>query len=315
MHRADRVRWFQQLAERGGVTLDPAFNLLLELKVADERVARIKRAVGRYIWACFGEAGDPPSEEAMVERLNRDVDRLANRTPNGILMPKQEFSAEFNEVHRAVAEWYRSLRIDHLMDYIFCPVTVRVMKGVEDATVNARPYASTKLHVDLWSGDPADNVNMILPILGDLENTSVEFYHPPEDFEDRYLRVLTDYAEASELADRCARYPIRVKFGHAYFIDAVVLHKTIRGGGGVRVSIQCALRRPLSEKDRQRVEALAKPGRTNHYVKPSEWFSYGVTKFMRFKDTQADALRGVFTDRPYDQPSFDIVECLEDAAT
>lgn len=305
----------RQFADAVGATLDPRFNLVVGFKLDEEHFRLIKDAVLRYIVACFSASEASPaseaslSEDAIMERLERDINALANRTPNGILMPKREFTHEFNEVHRTVAEWFRSLEVDEIVYRLFCPVTIRAVTGTLDPQAALRPYASNKPHVDLWTGDPADNVSLIIPVLGDIEHTSVDFLHPPDDFESRYMRVMKNHEEGQEAAERSTPYPIRLELGHAYAYDAVVLHKTTRAPGGkVRVALQLLIRRPLSAADRLEVERISGSGRTkaDMYVEPADWYAYGTTKFMQFNESYG----GDHSQRIQDKPLFEVVSRL-----
>jgi len=192
---------------------------------------------------------------------------------------------------------------------------VRVVKGQSDAQADGRPYASAKMHVDLWGGDPADSVSIIIPVLGDIEHTTVEWFDPPEGFEEEYMRVTDSYDVSAELEGKCPRYPLTAQHGHAYFVDAVTLHKTVRHGGGTRVNIQFGIRRPLSDADRAWIEENFPEGRRSLYVNPAEWYPLGREKFMAFSDTNADAAKGIFRPHQDNERTYTVVNQLPDDAT
>lgn len=307
MDRQNRTQWFSQLAQRLGISQAPLFNLLIEVKIDEDRLQKMRKATTRYIRACLGIPGDSTLDQALLETA---ADKLVNRTPNGILMPKQEFQREFNQLHKDVASYLRSLRIDDLIDKVFCPITLRLAKGQRNIQEEARPYASTKLHVDLWTGDPADSVNVHIPILGDIQRTTVDFYHPPDGFEKHWLRVLSSYDEGKELEGLCREYPVSLRHGYAYFADAILPHRTVRNKGGARTMIEFRLRRQTSDEEKNEMEGIFGKGRLNHYISVNEWYEYGNSKFMKFKDTYADAAKGIFTERPYDEPIYDVVDSV-----
>jgi hypothetical protein len=305
--RQNRVDWFHKLAQRVGITQDPRFSLLAEIPIDKNNYQEIKRATVRFILSCLGNSADFASEQALLEAA---ATRLANRTPNGILLPKQESQREFNQLHRVVASWLRSLSVDDLIYEIFCPLTVRLVKGQRSVQEESRPYASTKLHADLWAGEPADFVDVHIPLMGDIERTTIEFYQPPADFEEKFLRILNDYDEGRELESRSERYPTNMRLQHAYFVDAIVLHRTMKKQGTDRLTIQLELRRSTTDAEKRRLETLCDPGRLSHYVPRDEWYNYGTSKYLRFKDTYADAVKGNFTKRPYDERIYDVVDSL-----
>jgi hypothetical protein len=308
MSRQKRVDWFAKLSQTLGLSLDPKLNLLAEAKIAEECFRDVRDATWRYIRACLGNPADNPSEETLLAWLEKEDP--SNKTPNGILLPKAEFQREFNDLHRAFASWIASLGIDDLIYQVFCPLTVRLVRGKVLPQVEARPFASNKLHTDIWAGDPADTVAMLLPIAGDIERTTIEFFHPPNDFEEKYLKVFDGYEAAKELVGRCLPYPAAPRLGYAYFFDALILHRTVRRQGGARISIDCRIRRSMPDQDRQHFISLSDPDRLKLYLNRQEWSEFGRTKFMRFKDLNSDAAKGTFLPKPYNEQLYDLVDQL-----
>lgn len=83
---------------------------------------------------------------------------------------------------------------------------------------------------------------------------------------------------------------------------------TVRGEGGMRVTVKFRLRRRTTEAERLAVENAIDPGRLAHFISLDEWYNLGTTKRMRFLDTYADAKRGIFTQRPYSEPIYAVVD-------
>jgi len=187
-------------------------------------------------------------------------------------------------------------------------VQLRLVTGHENEDNGARPYASSKPHVDLWSGEPADHVNIIIPLFGDIERTTVHFFHPPDTMEFDAMRVMTDYGQGGQHLGNCQPYPVVPRLGWACFADAIVPHRTVRQGGRLRGSMQIAVRRVVSDEERREVEATCVPGRLDSYTSPQEWYALGTTHRMRFSDTLESARRGQFSDRPYDERFYSVEE-------
>ena len=124
--RSARVRWFQELTRRHGISLDPSFNLVAELPIPRPQFQALHAAVMTYIRACLGRPNDARPEQATLEEA---ANHLANRTPNGILMPKQEFQREFNALQKAMADWLRGVGADDMISQICCPIVVRLATG------------------------------------------------------------------------------------------------------------------------------------------------------------------------------------------
>lgn len=305
--RQGRVQWFAELSQRLGTPQDPVFNLMTEVKIDEDRLRQMRDATIRYVCAPLANQGDLTSEQAVLEAAGNN---LANRTPNGMLMPKQEFLMEFNQLHKVMADWFHSLGIDDLIYQIFCPIVVRLVMGQRNPQEESRPLSSTKLHADIWADLPLDVVAIQIPILGDTERTTIEFLHPPHDFEERYMRLLNDYDEAKEVERYCERNPVAMRLGYAYFYDGIVPHKTVKKQGGARVTVQLEFLKATTDVDRREIEKLRSPSRLALYVDGDEWYEYGSTKFLKFRDTYADAEKGIFPERSMFQREYEVVDSL-----
>ena len=308
MNRTNRQKWQADALRCAGQEPNPACDLISAVDLGPDHFAAIKKAVHGYVCASFECPRDTTSEEALCRLMDDELDTLANRTPNGAIVPKMEFGDEYNEIHRTVAAWLDSLNMAHLIETSRCPIVVRAVSGAVAPEIDARPYAASKMHVDLWAGDAPDSVAIIIPVLGDLERTTIEWFRPPPGFEEKYLRVMESYDVAEELEGQCEQYRVTARMGMAYFIDAIVMHRTVRHGGGARVNVQFDLRRPISQEDRQKMHASFQAGRLGLHLDPELWMSYGSTKFVQFMDTNADAKRGKFREHQDNQRTYDVVD-------
>ena len=306
MNRANRIAWFKAFSEALGQPQDPRCDLVAHYKIADEHFDAIRAATRDYLVACVPDPEGAETDEGLLRQLSTNLDQLYNMTPNGLLLPKVEFENEYNALHKAMADWVKSWNADHLIHQLFSQIRVRVVQGASTTAKDGRPYSSTKMHSDLWAGDVADSVNFLVPIMGDLAATTVEYYQPPEGFEDRFIRVLDDYDEGKEFEGKVSQYPLAPAFGYTTLHDATVLHKTVRKGGDVRVNLQFTIRRPLSDADRVAMESACMPERLAVYIDPEAWYPLGDSKFMHFHQSNEDAKRGIFTK----EPTWDVVDSL-----
>lgn len=311
MDRKDRIALFEKFAK--SIPSDQEhriFDLVAEIKLQQPMYEKIKSSVKRYIESCLGHTGAPRSDEELAQILEQSLQKLPNLTPNGILLPKAETQKEFNAFHESMAFWLNSLGVNPLIRQVFCPVTIRIVKGTENPSLETRSYASSKMHLDLWSGDPGDTINIILPIFGDIENTTIDFFKPPAGLENQFVRVLKDYNEATEFLKNVEPYPLRPRLGFAYLFEAVVPHRTVKRGGKVRVSVEFRVRQAITEAQRQAIENACDKGRLSLYLDSQTWFSLGTQRYMKFKDTLADAQKGVFTKNPYNESTYAITDRL-----
>lgn len=309
MYRQSRIDWFSTLRERIGSSQVDSNDLIQGITLNPTVFQALKAATSRYVHACLGSPSHITSEEQLVQYLDGNLHLLANRTPNGVLMPKSEFDEEFTRLHGTLASCVAQLGITDMFDAVSCPVVVRVMAGIPDSQIDARRYSSSKLHVDLWTGDPGDEVIAFIPVLGDIEHTTVEFFEPSDDFEERFLKTFDRYEEAeAELKDLpLVPYRAHQEPGRMHFADAIVLHRTVRRGGRVRVSLDFRVRRKTSAEERAWIEARCDQKRLAHYMSVEEWFSIGQSARFQFIDTFANAQAGIFIEHPHNQRSYDVV--------
>ena len=304
--RYNRVQWFSDLSARFGILQDPRLNLLVELPIQKLWFDELRKAVSQYLEACLGYPEGLTSEQSLVDLAG---DKLANRTASGIIIPKQEFQTEYNQLHRVVASWFSSLGIQDLVHQLMAPVGVRLIKGEAAAEAELSTYENTKLHTDVWNKEPFDFAPVMIPILGDIERTSTEVFHPPENFEEKYLRRMDDFDEGSNIWSECVIYP-KFRRGYGYILDGILPHRTVRTIGKTRVTLTIPVRRKTTDAERRATELECGAGRLSHYVNVQEWITYGSSKFLKFKDTYADAEKGIYNEFPYDSPIYDVVASL-----
>ena len=308
MSRQNRLEWFGALKRAQAPAVRAGHDLIVELEIDRDMRNRLQQATMTYIGEGLGMTGNLGSPESFMNVVDARFTELYHRTPNGVVLPKREFEESFNALQGLFGSYVRSLRIEHLLSDGFAPLTVRLARGTSDPSADKRPFASTKTHVDLWSGDPADTVTLFVPIMGDIEQSTVDFFHPPDDLESTLLKPLSGYDEGMRLLGDLPRYDLRMKHGYAYVMDAVVPHRTVNMGGGPRVTLQVQFRRATTAAERASIEAVCDAGRLSHFISRDEWFSLGTTKRMQFIDTFADAKRGVFTSRPYNERIYSLAD-------
>lgn len=307
MRWESRREWMAQVRARLGDRVVENYEFVLLVRVEDGHFQAMRRAALDYLCACF-ELSPSLDEGALLEAFDANVHTVANRTPNGLMVPKKEFEREFNQVHAATSQWLASLDLETLLHQLECPLDFRLVAGRESFSVENRPYASSKIHLDLWSGDPGDHVIIAVPVFGDLERTTVEYFEPPSALDESYLRVLENYDDVQMLFEEARPYSVRPQLGYALIVDAIVPHRTVRGGGSVRANIEIRARRTTTPEERAFIEARCAPTRLLAYMPASEWYQIGTTKYLSFFDTNAEAKRGIFPPNRHGEGRYGVVE-------
>lgn len=288
----DRVERLRKITERLPVTR--AFPLLYEVKIDEGAFSLISFFTKLYLAASLRAAGSasdltgPP--DSFLEDYKEEILNLPNITPNGHVMPKRDNMLEFNLLHRTVAEMFAGLEIDQHIGSIFLPAMLRLVDGVRVEEKEKRPYASTKLHTDVWNGDPGRQIMIFLPALGDTERTGIEFYEPDEKAMQGWIRDLPDYNAGAHLISSAKRYDIKWQKGFIYFADQLLLHRTMKSGGGLRANIDFRIM-PQEEVQSDSKEGEIKDERVSwrNFTTLPQWYAVGEKTIFAPEETFQEA--------------------------
>ena len=164
---------------------------------------------------CFGERSLVVRRGADLSRLRAAVERyIEGKTPgrNGNLQGGPGWSG-------VVVEYWNVVK-SHIKGISHCQSSpsVRIKEGA-----GVGPYETSKLHSDIFAGDPSGVVVMI-PLWGDIEFGGVEFFSPTKNFDQ--FRGYSDYSFAPDFGPE---YLGKMEEGYIHFVDAYCLHKTSLG--------------------------------------------------------------------------------------
>jgi len=284
---AQRKRRFASLIER--VPHAFARELFVDHPIEPHAFDALRTQVRAYISGCLGAGGRVLPEKEILERLADPATDLPNKTPNGLLMAKAEVSLEFTLLHRCLAGIMARLGLQSVAPYWSLPINVRVVLGKANPQTASRPYAASKIHSDVWAGEPADSVVINIPVLGDIERTSLEWFEPPAELGESHLRLLTDFAEGEAVARQSPRIDVKAALGHIYFSDCALLHRTARYDGGCRVSLDMRIRLATDDAYRAHVEKLSGESRLSNYVPFEQWHGVGRSCVLFVDETMEQA--------------------------
>lgn len=161
------------------------------------------------------------------------------------------------------------------------PINIRLVRGTEEG--KDRPKASTKLHTDIWAGEFTNSMMVFLPVFGDIQNISVEFFEPPQSFYPDFVRPLHDYNEGSHLLEESEKYQCNLKNGFMYIMDPFLLHRTFKHSNKWRISLDFR----FIPKIRLESDLDVNSKRDGNYVSYDEWKEIGLSKLL-FTDTPID---------------------------
>ena len=156
---------------------------------------------------------------------------LPNITPNGVIKVKKENFREYLIIQKYI---YKILKKFGILNNIKLAefVEVRLMRSTKYKYNSKRPYSSSKIHSDSWSGNPCD-AKLALYICGDKDNT-IQFYSPKK-IDINFFKKKINY----ETAIKKYGFNKIKKFNPKKLIifDQITLHKTLNFNKGLRVSI------------------------------------------------------------------------------
>jgi len=296
----ERTEWFDTVIERNPLVVRHS-PFVAELPVPSASLHEVQTCAYEYIAACCNLAGIEfdRSYGDIGQGLETIIDEIPNITPNGILLPKAEVNHEFNRLQLAARNWFQDLGMADRIDSVFTPLTLRLSRGKPKGEFTARPYATTKIHIDSWAGDPADSVAIHLPVFGDVANTTVGFFESVTEPTLQQLRWINDFEQGLKALGEIRPLPAKPRIGKAVLFDNSVPHQTVKKGGMTRVSLEFRVRRRISPSLKRAVEALCDAKRCKNYRPYEEWLKIGESQFLYFSDTMENAKKGLFSANPY----------------
>jgi len=253
-----------------------------------------------YLSACLGTKAPITSEPELMDRLVRARGTIANQAPTSQVVPKKEQTLEFNLIHKALSAAWAELGLHEAIDSVDLPVNVRMVYGTSDPKRANVPFSSAKLHSDVWAGVPADAIVVVMPLLGDIDDITIEIGEMAPELELAWMRPLTDFDAGREVPYAVRYDDVKLKHGHIYFADARTLHQTVkRKPGGVRVSIDFRFRLAGNEAYRNIATKLYGEPRFDESVSYSKWLKVGTHSMMAFDETMDACRRATVPPREY----------------
>ncbi|MBF2025457.1 MAG: hypothetical protein IGS48_01645 [Oscillatoriales cyanobacterium C42_A2020_001] len=278
---------FNELASRIATRHD--YRLLFEHTLKLELFQQIQSAAAAYVSACLNSPIVLPEAE-MLERLLEAKGTLPNYMGTGLLMPKREHILEFNAFQKSVANAFRQLGANDLIEAVDLPVNLRIVYGTMNPDALRLPFTSTKRHSDVWAGVVPDATVVVLPLFGDINNITIEAGEMPREMELPTMRVMSDFNEGKDIPMVVSYDNARLQHGTMYFNDARGLHQTVRRvSDGVRISVDFRFRRKFNEAYRAMVPPSSGGVETDMSVPYEDWLKVGTDTLIVFDESVEEA--------------------------
>jgi hypothetical protein len=176
--------------------------------------------------------------DTFLEDNDKLIMELPNKTPNGIVNPKNETSAEFVEIQKAVNNVLNNLGMYNHISKLAIP-NIRYKSNSEPESAKDRPYYTSKIHSDAWVGHKGDSI-FLIGILGDIDNNTVEF-NEPIGVHDNYLHKADSFDEGNTRY-KSLKYLGELTKQKLGVMDHACAHRTIvKEGSGPRISLDIAV--------------------------------------------------------------------------
>ncbi len=260
----ERKQWVAETVARITRKVRVPHPLLAEVKLLEEEVADLQSLALSFI----AYSSSIPAATSASEILRR--------------LETSQFKPKRNAHHLLIPLERRVSQMLHLMDFhqsspgLEYPINVRVVHGKLSDDYDKKSYPTTTVHSDIWAGEPADTLQMIIPLMGNVQSNICQWYETdPECFE-LYLSNLSNYPSTLAGLGEVRAIPHTFEVVTLYFFDSALPHQTIRKEGGVRLSLDFRLRRLFPYADPKWVPRMRRErgAYDRYYLFPPEPYPY-----------------------------------------
>lgn len=149
----------------------------------------------------------------------------------------------FTQLESVLVSSFEKLDLLHGIKGMEFPVNVRCAHGKAPAGYTDGAYATDFLHSDIWSGEPSDIVNCFIYVAGDLRSTYLELNDCSEQAAEELAAYRGPYEGAKSIVFGTQKVDYQPRPAQLILFDGACPHKTVRTGGGARISVDFRLRR------------------------------------------------------------------------
>lgn len=217
------------------------FPLTKVIKFTKNEYESVTSAVNIFLWeslkGSFKNKHFNLSKDLFM-RYKKNLLKLPNRTPNGLILPYLENSKSYNILHKTLKDIFEKKNLFNNLSSFQKTFKVRLISS-DGKLKNNSNYNTAKIHTDVWNYEPSSSVLFNIPLMGDTNAVGLNFFHPQKKI-DVFNKHFSDYDEAKYLYKFLEKYSMPFKKGCIYISDAFSLHQTKYLGGeenNVRLSI------------------------------------------------------------------------------
>jgi hypothetical protein len=275
----ERKEWMEQMTGLIPRKVFLPHALLAEVDLLKEEIKELKEFALNFVAHSLSLSSTTTDIELLSELERRQF--KPDRKAHHILIPLEGI----------VTKLLHCLQLHKRMLGVEYPINVRVVHGTPIKAYSLKKYATTNIHTDLWAGEPADSMQIIIPILGDVKSTRCQWYEPSVEHYEQCVCTSQDYPSALSKLGQLRKISHSFEVGKLYFFDSALPHQTIQKEGGIRLSLDFRLRRMFPYSDIQWLLRMKKERNLfeKYYIFPS--YPYPHTSFEQKLDEEITVLK------------------------
>jgi|TARA_R100001594_G_scaffold94456_1_gene128654 hypothetical protein len=258
-------------------------SLLVAHRIRPDLFERLQMAAALYISRSLKGDRFVRHESALMYALDMEYSDIRNITPNGMIVPKNYNTLEYNMLVRAFSSIIESLGITDLISSWHIPLNLRYKQGKVNEENMLRHHPTEHIHSDSWAGESSESVTVHIPIFGDTDRNYVSFYEPPSDFDESWLGALPSYKDGEEIAQRYTKLGYVPRKGDVHLADFAGLHASTRVPGAksrITIDTTFVLKRPGDNRSPEKIHHW----RENERASPHMLSNLGKEKLFYFPD-------------------------------
>ena len=265
-------------------------DLMCETKIPNNLFHNIRFAAINYISKCFKDEETIIDENKLIRKLIKKRKKLTNVTPNGIIVPKNESSLEFNNVLKSYVEILKYFNIIDLIENFHFPPNLRVKFPNISKSNMSRKHPTELMHSDTWTGANPNWIAVHFFLLGDISKNHIRYAEPPKNFKENWLKPLKYSHEGIKISNKFKLINYTPKKGHMVLADASIIHQSYRKrNSGMRVSIDTGfdmkMKKLVSFKKAKIGKLDVKKIRKNETISKNDFIQIGKKTYFHFPDS------------------------------
>ena len=235
-----RQNWFRKINTDKNIS--KLGNLISTLRLNDDIQQLQKDVVNILFDSLKGKKKDISLDSFLKENKSK-LDSI-QLTDGSIIKIFYDNFLSYMKLHQTLLKIFtKNNLINHISG--FSLINLRLVKKALNPT---RPYATTKLHIDIFANEPSDIVHFWVPLSKNDLHKEFELNEGPEKLNANWFKTYKRYDEFN--FPKLKKADISKIYKKSLIFDGICPHRTILNGSSqFRVSMDVKLRRSLCKKN------------------------------------------------------------------